>query len=123
MPSQRGGAACQTRRSEQMSSLQPTSEYEIVIALVGAVGTDLDRVHEIIRDRLRHFGYQAELVKISDLIRSLAGSFATIVEQPEHERIDAYMTAGNEARRRWHRNDVWALAAIADVARRRGDPS
>jgi deoxycytidylate deaminase len=102
-------------------TLQPTSKYELVIGLVSAVGTDLDAVQSALRDRLQHFGYEMVVIRISELIADLASDLADLVEAPYAARVHSYMTAGNEARRVWERNDAWALAAAAQIAGRRGE--
>lgn len=102
---------------------------EIIIGLIGAVGTDLRGV--ILPELGKHLGragYAVELVRLSQLIRDTAcfeppagGDSA-----PEDQRIDAHMAAGDRLRQSLGRGDAVALLALGHIrARRRlahGDP-
>lgn len=102
---------------------------EIIIGLIGAVGTDLRGV--ILPELKKHLGragYEVELVRLSQLIRDTAcfeppeGGDAA----PEDERIDAHMAAGDRLRQTLGRGDAAALLALGHIrALRRkehGDP-
>lgn len=95
------------------------SNSEIVIGLVGAVGTDLGKVIKILSNKLKIFGYDVELVSISsDIIPKYSGNDAT--ENPkEYERISSAMDAGNEARRKSDDNSILALGSAAWICSRR----
>lgn len=47
------------------------SDSEIVIGLVGAVGTELTAIKQIIKERLATFNYSSEEIRISQDIISL----------------------------------------------------
>lgn len=102
---------------------------EIIIGLIGAVGTDLRGV--ILPELGKHLGragYEVELVRLSQLIRDSAcfeppeGGDAA----PEDQRIDAHMAAGDRLRQSLGRGDAVALLALGRIrALRRqahGDP-
>lgn len=99
------------------------NESELIIGLVGAVGTDLNGIIKIFEDRLRGFTYNTQTIHISeDVIRQIA---------PVHEydkddkaaRIDALMEAGNEARRRSGDRAILAFgAAMVISTERKSDP-
>lgn len=103
---------------------------ELVIGLIGAVGTDLRGV--ILPELQKHLGragYRVELVRLSELIRGTAcfdmpqGGDAA----PEDQRIDAHMAAGDRLRQDLGRGDAVALLALGRIrALRRaahGDPA
>lgn len=89
------------------------SDSEIVIGLVGAIGTDLDEVSRIISERLKLFKYSSQPIKIStDIIATLS----TFSEFPsEYDRIYAFMAAGNELREKTGDHSVLALGAAAKI--------
>ncbi|QKZ06786.1 anti-phage dCTP deaminase [Pseudomonas eucalypticola] len=89
------------------------ADSEIVIGLVGAVGTDLDEVVRVVGDRLRAFRYACESIRIStDIISPLAP-----VEQTssEYDRISGFMAAGNALRKRTEDKAVLALGVALKV--------
>lgn len=92
---------------------------EIVIGLVAPVGTDAEFVQRTLRERLDHFGYSLECVRVSELIKEFHGLQTKLVEKPFYDRVVSYMDAGNQLRRNHQRGDVLALAAIGEVQRRR----
>lgn len=102
---------------------------ELVIGLIGAVGTDLRGI--ILPELRKHLGtagYAVELVRLSELIRGTAcfdppdGGDAA----PEDQRIDAHMAAGDRLRQELGRGDAVALLALGHVRQLRraahGDP-
>lgn len=88
---------------------------EIVFGIVAPVGTDVDFVAKTMRERLEHFNYTLEEIRVSSLIREFTGLRTTLVEQPFYERVTSYMDGGNELRARHNRGDVLALSAIGSI--------
>ncbi|KJS40466.1 MAG: hypothetical protein VR70_05650, partial [Rhodospirillaceae bacterium BRH_c57] len=91
---------------------------ELVIGLIGAVGTDLRG--DILPDLRKHLGkagYEVILVRLSELIRGTAcfdapeGGDAA----PEDMRIDAHMAAGDRLRQDLDRGDAVALLALGRI--------
>lgn len=74
---------------------RPEYDSELVIGLVGAVGTNLKHVTEVLRDRLNVFNYKCDEVKISTDIISI---ISNIDEKGYYERTDRLMTEGNNLR-------------------------
>ncbi|MAE69656.1 MAG: cytidine deaminase [Gemmatimonadetes bacterium] len=101
------------------SELGPENS-ELVIGLVSAVGTPLELVEQAIRDRLNSYSYSTEVLRLSDYSRSFQLGVEG-EESGEDGRIDAAMTRGNDARTKTDRNDILALAGIADIQNKRGD--
>lgn len=93
-------------------------ESELIMGLVGAVGTNLERVELEIQQQLKRFSYQHEIIRLSSLLSTLDLD-TEIKQEPEFDRIDSHMTAGNEARSKAHRGDILALMAISEVHKAR----
>jgi deoxycytidylate deaminase len=94
---------------------------EIVIALVGAVGTDLRMSEELVRDILRSFGYQVELIGLSGQLErivrdeKLPSHDATALDQYTRIRMDA----GDDLRSSLDRGDAVAMLAVDEIQHRR----
>ncbi|MBX3180310.1 MAG: cytidine deaminase [Candidatus Hydrogenedentes bacterium] len=91
---------------------------EIVIGLVGAVGTELENVCNVLKERLQSFGYFPDTISVSrDVIMKISQfpDFGT----NEFDRIDRLMTAGDEAREKSGYNGILALGVAAEIALRR----
>lgn len=97
------------------------AETELVFGLVGALGTDMDRVSREVHLALEGFDYQAKEIRLSSLLRE--------VDRPnpldESAKLDAYlathMDAGDQLRSDWKRPDALALLAVAKVVAERGE--
>lgn len=94
---------------------------ELVIGLVGAVGTDLkEAVVPALEAALRQAGYTCETVRLSRLIRDSASFVAPGGDAvPEDARIDAHMEAGDRLRERLGRGDAVTLLGLGEVRRQR----
>lgn len=93
-------------------------DSELVIGLVGAVGTDLKRVRDLLSESLKRIGYAVHVVKISTDVIPLFGD-VEYREQDESDRIEKLMDAGNHARELARDNSVLALGAASIIASRR----
>jgi hypothetical protein len=95
---------------------QEFGDSELVIGLVGAVGTELKQVIDILEERLKVFGYTTEQVRVSqDIIPEIVQPIAEEHED-EFSRISKLMDAGNCARRETGDNSVLALGVAAKIA-------
>ncbi len=91
-------------------------DAELVLGLVGAVGTDLSRFASDLTSQLDAHSYKTEEIRLSQLIRNYVSG---LPQTPEYKRISRYMTAGTELRRRVGSGAVLALLAAAKIASRR----
>ncbi|MEW5772356.1 MAG: anti-phage dCTP deaminase [Thermodesulfobacteriota bacterium] len=97
------------------------SDSELIIGLVGAVGTEMDKITTILKNRLLSFSYQVEEIKISqDVIPQIIDT-SYIDCSSEYERINELMTAGNMAREKTQDCSVLALGASARIGERRDE--
>ena len=105
---------------ENHDLLQTWNQYdsELVIGLVGAVGTDLKRVADLLREQIRQVGYEVEIVHISkDVIPRICD--VNVDENDEFQRIWDLMTAGNEARKAAGSDAALAIGAAAIISAER----
>lgn len=103
--------------------LDPKNDSELVIGLIGALGTDLTRVQHHLGEHLRTAGYTVREIKVSrDVIPLVAA--AAVEGLSEADRIRRLMDAGDEARKGSGDNSVLALGVAAQVNRgREKDPT
>lgn len=102
-----------------MSEHIKTPRPEVVIGLVGAVGTDLHLVADLVGAIVRSFGYDVEeVVGLSALLNDVMRS-EPLPRTPREAYIDSRMEAGNALRRQLQHGDALAQLAVAEVMRRR----
>lgn len=91
-------------------------DSEVVIALVGAVGTERELVSRMLRERLEMFRYQAKEIRISSAIIDTVYNCVPSTESDEYDRISALMDHGNKAREDSRDNAILAEGATAIIA-------
>lgn len=91
------------------------SKPELVIALVGAVGTDLRSATAAVTAALAPYEYAVVPIRISSLMRAVRGGERLEDLRHEDERILQHMDAGDEIRDQSHRNDAMAGLAISRI--------
>lgn len=97
------------------NELKTFSDSEIVIGLVGAVGTEMNEVVNVLTDRLKIAGYTTNEIHVSrDVIPKIV--HVDIVGLDEATRITKLMDAGNKARINSEDNGVLALGVAAQIA-------
>jgi deoxycytidylate deaminase len=89
------------------------SDSELVIGFVCAVGADYAPVGDAAQEILKQYGYEVNVFRVSDLITAF--SERGLANSPEFDRISSRMDAGNDGCKESGRNDLWALAAIAQI--------
>jgi cytidine deaminase len=92
---------------------------ELVIAVVAAVGTEIDLVMDQIATYLDDFGYETHSLRLSDYLAE--HSERDFLEKPFDEKVWEAMTAGDELRQAWDRSDALALHAISDIVATRDE--
>jgi deoxycytidylate deaminase len=95
-------------------------DSELVIGLVGAVGTDLGRVGDLLENQLVRTGYEVRRVKISSDVIPHFGPIE-YDGHDEFDRITKLMNAGNKARAMAKDNSVLALGAASTIAAMRSE--
>lgn len=95
-----------------------TAGQELVVGLIGAVGTPLDIVESVISRSLGRVEYGFTPVRLSSLLPDVN---VPIKQTPEDERIGAAMTAGTQFRETLERGDALAALAVGQIRIERGD--
>lgn len=95
------------------------SDSELVIGLVGSIGTDLRAVCQLIEERLKAFSYSARQIKISSDVIAMLGEEPVV--DNEYDRIDKFMAEGNRLRKECRDNSVLALGAAAVIGKLRAE--
>lgn len=89
---------------------------ELFFGLVGATGTDLQKVQEALEQSLRSVGYQPKSFRLSSLLTSYVQLQRRFVQSRfEDKRIIQLMELGDELRKTYERGDAVALLATAAV--------
>lgn len=103
--------------SEGGDALRP----EIVIGLVGALGTDLARVEEALAHALLLVGYRHKTVRVSEKISSFYEELSLPALPKAATPIDHLMNLGDELRRYHDDGGVAAAIAVSAISKERYD--
>jgi cytidine deaminase len=88
---------------------------EIILGLVGALGTPLSEVADRIQVAFDRVGYKCHELRLSTLLKNLSGDGfkdVELVPVPEDKRLASYMAAGTHLRTITNRGDVLAGLAM-----------
>lgn len=114
-PTEPPSASEETESSPPQNYLNGTfEESELVIGIVTAVGTETARVVTLLQDRLRHFGYEAEEIRVSNLLSGGASG-------SEYERIKGLIEAGDNVRKSTGNNGILAYGAAKSIKEQRNE--
>ena len=94
---------------------------ELIIGLVGASGSDLREVSKAVRSALSPYGYEVVPVRLSQLMREVAGGEHLGEIEFEEERIWRHMDAGDQIRKESKRNDAVAALGMTYVSEHRNE--
>ncbi len=97
------------------------AESELVIGLIGAVGTELGKVRDALENRLKIIGYDVELIRVTEHIIPLLVEPEKWDENDEFQRISSLMDAGNEARLNSGDNSILALGVASVISKGRAE--
>jgi cytidine deaminase len=104
------------KRSRRIASSANAAGPELFFALIGATGTDLQKVQDSLEQALRSVGYHPQSFRLSDLLMSyeqLQRNFKP--SKFEDRRIEQLMGLGDGLREQFGRGDAVALLATAAV--------
>jgi len=105
---------------EIWKAIWPDEPTELVIGLVGPLGTDWQKIRRLLSDRLSTYGYAVHVIWISrDLIPELSGK---PIAGTKYEKARDLIDRGNELRESTHNNAILALAAMSKIKDLRKDP-
>ena len=92
---------------------------ELVFGLVAPVGADLERLEADLVDLLGLYGYATNPIRLSALLRKVPGLGIQLKEEPEVDRINSYMDAGNVLRERSNSESILAAWALLQIKKMR----
>lgn len=104
--------------SGDSSENYPYSEHtnsEIVIGIVSAVGTQINRVTDPFCNHLKQFGYEVEEIRVSKLLNN----GQNIDNTKEYDRIKKLIDAGDLMREKNADNSILAAGAIRNISEKR----
>ena len=95
---------------------------ELVIGLVGPLGTNLSDVCDSLTQELNRIGYNSIIIQLSSLLHELE-DYKNLDDPSysEDERISGHMDAGTELREKTERGDILAILAIGAIRSQRED--
>jgi cytidine deaminase len=91
---------------------------ELVFGIIGAVGTDSDKILDALAYALKQVRYTQINIRLIDGLRQLE-KWKNIATEPLDDRYTSHMNAGNEFRKLLGRNDALALIGAANIAAER----
>lgn len=95
------------------------SDSEVVIGLVGAVGTDLSPVVRLIKDRLKAFKYGSDEIRVSN---DVIGNLRKINSPSDnYDRINLFMNEGNNLRKNSSDYSILSLGVAGIINKKRDD--
>jgi cytidine deaminase len=102
-----------------MTSSKTVQRPEVVVGLVGAVGTDLETIADLVSEIVQRYGYDVEpTISLSGLLGDIQRK-RPLAKSPREKYINSRMDAGNKLRRDVERGDALAQLAVAEIVRRR----
>src|SRR5258708_553107 len=98
-----------------------SSGPELVIGLVGAIGTDLTSVSESLQRHLNGVAYSSSEIRVSHLLHDIEAyqDLGTIHDREQY--YEKHMDAGNDLCTRLERSDAMALLAVLQLRTNRDD--
>jgi hypothetical protein len=95
---------------------RPSKGSELFFAFVGAIGTDIAMIRELLQDALGRVSYSVEPIKLSKIIKKYGED---IDESDRFQHYISLMNAGTNLRLSARTADFLALLAIVEVDEKR----
>ncbi len=101
--------------------LRGVREPEIIIGLVGALGSPIGFIESVLEGELKDVGYSAAVIRLSDYLDAYGDlpTLAPVESDPADARLTALMNRGNELRELIRRGDALVMHAAADINQKR----
>jgi deoxycytidylate deaminase len=112
-------AAVSVEELEGFARDHEIAETELVFGLVGALGTDIERVNELLHLALEQMAYTTREIRLSSLLREIEWDEPLNEKAERDVYISTHMDAGDRLRREWERPDALALLASAKILTQR----
>ena len=92
---------------EASFSLEANGEgIELVFGLVGPTGVELGKVYESLKVQLKTVGYEAIVIRLSELISPYLNEGKSVDFDGEGDRIEKLMERGTSLRERTNQKDI-----------------
>jgi deoxycytidylate deaminase len=91
---------------------------ELVVGIVGAVGSRLGYVQESLQEAFRMAGYRVELIHLVELLHEI-DKWEALPETPEDTRLEKHMDAGDEFRLLIKSDDALAILGVGEIRKLR----
>lgn len=94
----------------ELSYLEPGNNFtdsELIIGMVSPVGVNSSQISETLKNRLKNFKYDVEVIKVSSLLPSFEGN-------NENDRINHFINAGDLYRSQYG-NDILAKGVVTEI--------
>lgn len=98
------------------------TQYEFLIGLVGPIGTDFERVGQLLTEQVSRYEYKANVIRLSALLSEpeVKEKYGLELQtSPEYDRVKSHMLAGDEFRKQSGTNEALALYAAAKILQSR----
>lgn len=92
---------------------------EIIMGIIGPIGCNRELVIRTIRNLAKHFSYEVEIIKVSEIIRS--HKKVDIDEGDQYSRVMTLMDAGNDLRVDAKDNSILAKMSSVEISKRRSN--
>ena len=90
---------------------------EIVFGIIGPIGCNRELVVDTVVKLAKHFSYEVELIKVSDLIQ--ANCKLDVSTKDQFSRVTTLMDEGNTLRKSKGDNSILAKMAAIEISKRR----
>lgn len=90
-------------------------EPELFFGVVGAVGTDLNKVCKSLERTLARVKYESKTIVLSSSLTSIEGLGIQLNTEKEYERIKSFMDAGDELRKKTKDGSSMALLSLREI--------
>lgn len=88
---------------------------ELVVGLVGAIGTDFDSVSQSLQRHLASVGYDSSEIRVSRLLHDIEGYQSLSAIHDKEMYYDEHMNAGNDFCARLEQADAMAMLAMLQL--------
>ncbi len=96
------------------SSNTPT---EIVVGIIGPIGCNRELVINTIKKLAKHYSYESEVIKLSDIIISYTN--VNVIGYDQYDRVVKLMDAGNDLRNSTSDNSILGKMAAIKISKQR----
>jgi deoxycytidylate deaminase len=105
-------------RTTSFIKLPPKESSELVIGLIGPVGTDMELVSSLLETNLKLVDYQAIRIHLINGLKQIE-CWSKLPDSPLDVRYGKHMDAGDEFREKIKRGDALALLGVSTIVKER----